>query len=364
VFITTYNSEDSPTTPNSDSELVAYKIMYDVVGTGNYSVVIHPAITSNLIKEFLEYSSSDYRDVSKIFKKGNETEFHNELDILLKVKNIPEYTHFTTAIKGASCFDSTNIQHQIEDIDYDNDVYQIIFEYGGIPINKMQSNISFLCFLKLFKQLLIGINKLHNKSIVHRDIKPTNCLFAENKFNLIDFGLACHVDNVYKNDDDSTKFILSYMYMYHPPEFYIVSLIHQHQNLCGGSIIDTIDEVFNTILPAQLDKFYHQHYHRYFAFEYYNAFAYHKAFANFYDNIKANNVHNLEELLTAEFVFKSDVFALSFILKSLKSHVIFDNMHQRQIYKILYNMMYALNPYERYNINDILDYIENNMYLI
>lgn len=363
MFTSTYNSEDSPTTPDSDSELVAYKIMYDVVGTGNYSVVIHPVITSNLTKEFLEYSASDYRDVSKIFKKGNQAEFHNELDILLKVKSIPDYTHFTTAVKGASSFDSTTLQHQIDDMEYDNEVYQIIFEYGGIPINKMHCNIPFFQFLKLFKEFLAGIATLHNNSIVHRDIKPTNCLFTDNKLNLIDFGLACHVDDVYKNDDDA-NFILSYMYMYHPPEFYIVSLIYQHQKLCGSSLTDTIDEVFNTILPVQLDKYYLQHYHRYFAYESYNIFAYQKAFSNFYNNIKVNNIHSLKELLTPEFVFKSDVFALSFVLKSLKSHIIFDNMEQRHIYKIIYNMMYALNPYERCTINEILEYIENNMYLI
>ncbi len=321
---------------------------------------MHPAITSNIIKEYLEYSIIDDIDVSKIFKKDNKIEFHNELNILMKIRNIPDYIFFTTAIKSASKFKYKNIYYHknidIEYSKYDDNVYQIIFEYGGTPINKINYNISFSKFLQYFKQLLKGVKSLQDNNIVHRDIKPTNCLITDKKLNLIDFGLACDVNNVYKNDKD-TEFILSYMYMYHPPEFYIIHLLYKQQKICDD-FIKNLDNVFNNLLPDNIDKFYYEHYYRYFFNEPYNIFAYKKAFHKFYTDIKDKNIKKIEDILTIDFAFKTDIFSLSFILKSLKSHIIFNNIHQRQTFNILYYMMYALNPYDRCNINEIIDYIE------
>ena len=145
--------------------------------------------------------------------------------------------------------------------------------------------------------------------------------------------------------------------MYHPPEFYIIHLLYKEQQICND-FNKNLDNVFNNILPGNIDNFYYEHYYRYFSNEAYNIFAYKKAFHKFYTDIKEKNIKKIEDILTVDFVLKTDIFSLSFILKSLQSHIIFNNLHQRQKFSILYDMMYALNPYDRCDINEIISYME------
>lgn len=71
----------------------------------------------------------------------------------------------------------------------------LVVEYGGkeslleyvknnypLPMNKVR-DISF--------QLISAINYIHEKNIVHRDIKLQNVLIHQDKIKLIDFGFSC-----------------------------------------------------------------------------------------------------------------------------------------------------------------------------
>lgn len=51
--------------------------------------------------------------------------------------------------------------------------------------------------LKIFQQILIGIQELFARGIVHRDIKPANILLHDGVFKITDFGFAkkVHVDS-------------------------------------------------------------------------------------------------------------------------------------------------------------------------
>ncbi|KAL0488665.1 cell division control protein 7 [Acrasis kona] len=51
-------------------------------------------------------------------------------------------------------------------------------------------------------KLMVALRNVHKHNIVHRDVKPANCLFnpSSNEFVLTDFGLAEHTDNIKKQN--------------------------------------------------------------------------------------------------------------------------------------------------------------------
>ena len=362
--LNTSNTSCAPCTSNMQNE-------YTIIGSGNYSIVLRPIVT-NITHEYLQYTDFNTSDVTKIFKLGNNEDFEKELDILLKLKGIEDYTLFTAPIKGASKFKVSSLSYDYELMtklnilysnqkNYHKDMYQIVFGYGGIPLNKFDNKITFLQFLLILRNFLIGIQKLQENNIIHRDIKSTNVLYHDKKLNLIDFGLACTTNDVYANTDDN-KFVLAYMYMYHPPEFYIAYLLYEYSEKHPESDFNTIlDHAFKNLITytQELKTYYEEHYYKYHKLEPYNIFSYRKAFAEFYDEIKQGNVQSIEEIFTSEITLKADIYGISYILKDLKKHIIFDHMFQKQIFYDLYDMMHHLNPYKRASLSQIMTYIES-----
>jgi serine/threonine-protein kinase PpkA len=51
--------------------------------------------------------------------------------------------------------------------------------------------------LKLFRELMFALGDIHEKGILHRDLKPQNLMFrADGSLALVDFGIAKHVDAI------------------------------------------------------------------------------------------------------------------------------------------------------------------------
>ncbi len=324
---------------------------YEIIGKGSCSLIISQSLPESNIVETL-YSSTDYnisdKTITKLFTEENKTEFYKELKILKLVAEIPDHEHFTVKLISA---DKCHMKSEYQ--------YQLVMENGGIPINKIRKNIRFQDFIKLMINFYHGLNKLHLKGIVHRDIKPLNVLidYEKMKLNIIDFGIACRVEDVYKNNDD-TNYLLSYMYMFHPPEFYAAALIYDHMG-DGHNFKTSLDMAYNVLgtYNNELETFYREHYYRYNAYEVYNIYSYKQAFIDFFDTIREQNFQSMNTIFTDNMAYKSDVYASSFILKSLKKHIIFENLHERQMFNELFDMTYSLNPFLRKNVSDIIDYL-------
>jgi serine/threonine-protein kinase PpkA len=51
--------------------------------------------------------------------------------------------------------------------------------------------------LRLFRELMFALGDIHEKGILHRDLKPQNLMFrADGSVALVDFGIAKHVDAI------------------------------------------------------------------------------------------------------------------------------------------------------------------------
>lgn len=351
---------------------------YKIVGSGSQSVVIKPYVM-NTLKIFYKNDSESHTTeyVAKIYTEDNKDKFHTELALLQKIAQLQNYTDFTVPIKSAASFDVEEIKHDPEilrNLTSDgknqltsNTLYQIVLGYGGINIGSLSKHfpdfkLPFSTFMIIMRDFYQGIQKLQSIGIVHRDLKPTNILLNEMTLYIVDFGMSCDVKDAYSNHPDN-MYILSYMYMYNAPEFYIAYLMFQR--IENGETFDTsLQKSFDTMAnySKELETFYFEHYHRYNKREPYNVFSYKKGFHDFYELILKKNIKNMSELFTEEMTFKSDIYSTYFILKELRKYIIFSDIPQKHVFNTLCDMTSAINPYKRSNVEQILDYIDDNMF--
>jgi serine/threonine protein kinase len=353
--------------------------VYKILGVGSYSIVITPTISSH-ITEVKKYENPQKDDVCKIFKTDEDCleDFNDEILILNKISSIPNYTDFTVEYKGASIFNISQISHDnkiLKHIMKDNyyslyqrmfsstykKLYQITFEYGGICINQLNDKIDFKLFIEVMLQLYKGILILHQNDIVHRDLKPTNILFHEKKIKIIDFGLACHVDEVY--DYKKSNFLLDCNYPFNPPEFYMAShlLKNQHKYIDKNSSFDFEKCLEDTFSIFRADNESFKQYYTLHSFESLDIsiYSYIFAFKEILKEIKEKNYQNINEIFTRDLVYKADIFSSSFIIKSLKKRIIFQNNDQIEFHETLYKMTHNLNPFQRSDIYHILQFLES-----
>jgi serine/threonine protein kinase len=337
-------------------------MVYKIIGSGSNSIVVSP-----FIKSQKSYFSNTFTDesklVSKVFKETANDEFEKERDILARIMQIENYTMFTASIVSASEFDanivrdSFNLSNKLQLSDHTDALHQIIFEHRGTALAKLQHNryISFETFITMMVSFYKGMQTFHQHNIIHRDIKPANVLINDdmNELTIIDFGLACDTSKVYSLEENH---ILSYMYMFHPPEFYIAHLLLDTKEANFDEKLHNAFETMSTY-GKELTTYYKEHYYYYNQSEAYNIYSYKTAFSEFYNKIKENNIQSFEELFTTEIAYKADVYASSFILKYLKKYIIFDTVYEKNVFNDLFSMTYALNPFERSSVQDILEYL-------
>jgi len=80
---------------------------------------------------------------------------------------------------------------------------------------------------------------------------------------------------------------------------------------------------------------------------------YQKGIKKFIATIK--DMQNIQELLTEDFVFKADVFPLSFILSSLNNIIQYDTQNQKKFVEKLETLCSEPNPFNRPTIQQLYD---------
>ena len=174
--------------------------------SGAYACVYVPA------KNCKDGKRQHVHTVGKVFSK--QKHLNEEDAIATRINNIDPMERFTVKSYGTCdiiTFSNAKCEH---DLKHSNK--QLIYRYGGYPVSKvLKTSKDFNVFFKNLLPVLVGIQKLIEKNIVHQDLKPANILINDkNKISIIDFGLM--TNKVY---DDENIHILRHTYPWYPPEF-------------------------------------------------------------------------------------------------------------------------------------------------
>jgi serine/threonine protein kinase/tetratricopeptide (TPR) repeat protein len=115
------------------------------------------------------------------------------LKILMPQQATPEFSErFTREAKAIAQLNHPNILPVI-DFGQDRDVTYIVMKYvpGGTLTDRLKKPIDLATTARLINQIAAALDHAHRRSIVHRDVKPSNVLLDEGEWvQLTDFGLA------------------------------------------------------------------------------------------------------------------------------------------------------------------------------
>ncbi|EED44310.1 serine/threonine protein kinase [Enterocytozoon bieneusi H348] len=140
--------------------------------------------------------------ILKIIGEGGFSTIYKGHDIQLNIdvgiKTIKPGSKEIDIIKNL-CYDPDGTKHiheniiQVLNIIEANDLVYIIFELCEMNLidfaNEYELNEDNI--LKILRMILLGINFIHNRGIIHRDIKLSNILIKNNIIKICDFGLSC-----------------------------------------------------------------------------------------------------------------------------------------------------------------------------
>jgi len=342
------------------------------LGSGTYGCIFYPSIKCK--------TGEEHSGVGKIFNDIHEFEDENKMGY--KMKQIDNNAnHFNIPI--ASC----NITR--EDVENNNtnrecrhtssklqksikEFYQIIYKEKGTDLEKyVRKTYDIELFdkesVKHINQLIDAVRLLEDNSLVHLDIKMPNVLIStKEKLLLIDFGLTCKFDELYKNGDS----ILGYSYEIFPPEFKVYLILKLFRNKL--LVTDTYYEDLKTNI---MKDFYSK---KFKGLDGYIPIVFkpnltslrEKQFESFVDSLIKHLKENKKTHLDSKFIFdhftnvfarKADVFAVGALLSRLTrlKKVNMENLDKLDKLTNLIENVHNMNPYERYTINRLKNEFNN-----
>ena len=181
--------------PNSVLQNGKYKIV-KVLGGGSFGFTykalayVHDrgisGYTQVAVKEFFIRELSDRAVDGNIIVNSESSIVRN---YMLKFKNQAD---------RLSSLAHENI-NKVLDVFYENNTYYVVYEFiDGISVNdyiKKQDRLSESESLDIVKEVGSALSYLHNRHIVHLDVKPSNMMLSEDHHvYLIDFGLSKQYD--------------------------------------------------------------------------------------------------------------------------------------------------------------------------
>jgi serine/threonine protein kinase len=174
---------------NGDNESVYEVYRSNIIGKGTYSTIYLGRCIKSKIKDRIERLDK-FVAVKKIVLDKNHVRSRQmvEIDIM---RELIDFSHLNII----KCYEIIS----------DGDIVYIIMEYcncGDFSSLLIGRPMSENWTKYYFKQIIDGLKFLHDKNIIHRDIKPKNILLSNNRktVKICDFGFAKKIDYVYGNN--------------------------------------------------------------------------------------------------------------------------------------------------------------------
>ena len=198
---------------------------YFILGTGNYGY-------TEKMKSKKNNKIYAIKKLTTQMKLKDKINFRRETEIMIKLIHenvIRFYGYFKDKEKKDKykeiCEEinkKRNSEIDLDDIKEDKEVFCLVMEcaqngslesYYDDYINRFKDKEHFLpldekLIIKIFKQLLNGVNYIHSKGVIHRDIKTDNLLLDENNnIKITDFGISALYkgNNEYEDEDEDKQ---------------------------------------------------------------------------------------------------------------------------------------------------------------
>ena len=161
-----------------------------------------------------------HRGSKTIIYKG--TREHDSKDVVVKVStnDFPtprELTKFQQEYEISQAIPSEGVVQSYALEKYNNGFALILEDFGGVAVNKYlaEQKIDLENFLKLSLRLVETLGEIHEKNIIHKDIKPANIILNPSTFQvkITDFGISTMLSRETQavQNPDSLEGTLAYM---------------------------------------------------------------------------------------------------------------------------------------------------------
>ena len=339
------------------------------VGAGSYGCVMSPPISESslVLKEYVPYLNRDNTDVGKVFIKG-EKDFKDELVILKKIDKIDPSADFTVKLKGALEMSKkvlkfhptiTNcLERSITHTARQTVLQQIILSDGGVSVESREYTLHYHDFLKKLAKFLKGMIVLQENDICHRDMSTRNVLINNRQISLIDFGLACNIDDIYIPTSSALRILSFKSYRFYPPEFYIAYIMLSHRHQFEGNK-QAFDKFVDTIYDKMKEQYYFEQ--KYLLNNISLLYDYEYGIRAFIDTIKHMGVTKCSEIFNRDIALKADVFSLSYTILELSKNIYYTSDSDKIFVDYIYKKCKKANVFERITFKELYEIVENEI---
>lgn len=187
-------------------------IFYENIGSGSFG---------NVFKSFHKIDKNDYAmKIVPIYTDMKKEKYIKEVETISKLNHPNVIRYYNSWIETILPLDLGKLildgGDSLSEYSSDSIIEKYeISEYLFIQMELCDSNLSdyflkrnsinFIDSIKIFKDILNGLNYLHNMNIIHRDIKPSNIMFSNKMAKVGDFGMSIKLEKgeeLVKSDND------------------------------------------------------------------------------------------------------------------------------------------------------------------